>query len=94
MAEEEAKKKVKAPTAIKRDRRNEKRHEINKSFKSKIRTTVRTFESSLEEKDSEAISSNLKAYFSVMDRAAKRGIYKKGKVDRMKSKFSKRASAA
>ncbi len=93
MAEEETKKKVKVPTAAKRDLRNEKRRMINKSFKSKIRTAVRSFEGSIEEKSADGTEKNLNVFYSMVDRAVKRGIYKKGKADRLKSRFSRRANA-
>ncbi len=93
MAEEETKKKVKVPTALKRDGRNDKRRMINKSFKSRVRTAVRSFESSVEEKDSDATRKNLNVFYSMMDRAVKRGLYKQNKADRLKSQFTRRAKA-
>ena len=85
MATQEKSKKTKRPTALKRDIRNAKRQEINKAFKSKIRTTVR----SLEEGNKDA----LPAVYSVLDRAVKRGIYKQNKANRLKARATTLAGA-
>jgi small subunit ribosomal protein S20 len=93
MAKEKETKKTKRPTAIKRDIQNEKRRLINKSFKSVVRTTLRTFDESLETKDKEKIKASLNDFYSVMDRGVKRGLFKQNKADRSKErafqKFSK-----
>jgi small subunit ribosomal protein S20 len=87
-------KKTKLPTAKKRDIRNNKRRLINKAFKSKIRTTVRGFEESVSAKEAETIKARLQDIYSVMDKAAKRGLYNQRKVARLKSRFSQKAKAA
>lgn len=92
MAKEETKK-VKRPTALKRDIRNEKRRLINKSFKSQVRTTVRSLEESLNTKNKESATTNLSAVYSMVDKCVKRGIYKANKASRIKSRLTKKAAA-
>lgn len=91
MAKEE-KKKEKRPTAQKRDLRNEKMRLINKSFKSNVRTTMRTFEEALKGQDKTGIQTALNEIYSVMDRGVKKGIYKPNKAARLKSRITQRVS--
>lgn len=90
---EEKKLPKKRPTALKRDIRNAKRREINKSFKSRIHTAVRTFNTALEGKDKAAITEGLNQVYSMMDQGVKRGILKANKAARTKARFSKRTTA-
>lgn len=84
--EKEAGKKTKRPTALKRDLQNEKRRVINKSFKSEVRTTLRSFDAALATKDKKKIESSLNDVFSVMDKGVKRGVFKENKAGRTKSR--------
>jgi len=83
-------KKVKRPTALKRDIQNEKRRLINKAFKSKIRTTVRQFEELLPKADTAAITEKLNEIYSLMDKGVKKGIFKINKASRTKSRLTAR----
>jgi small subunit ribosomal protein S20 len=89
MAKEE-KKKTKRPTALKRDMRNDKHRLINKSFKSNVRTTVRSFEEALASQDKNRVQEALKQIYSAMDRGVKRGIYKPNKAARIKSRATQK----
>ena len=88
----EEKKKIKRPTAQKRDLRNAKQRMINKSFKSNARTTMRSFEEALKNQDKARARDALNAVFSVMDRGVKRGIYKPNKAARIKSRATQKLS--
>jgi small subunit ribosomal protein S20 len=88
--EKEEKKKIKRPTALKRDARAEKMRLINKSFKSNVRTTLRSFEDALKSADQSRIQEALNTVYSVMDRGVKRGIYKRNKASRLKSRASQK----
>ena len=88
--EEKEKKKVRRPTALKRDLRNEELRMINKSFKSHARTTMRSFEEALQTKDNERIQTALSMIYSVMDKGVKRGIYKPNKADRIKARATQK----
>jgi len=92
MAKEE-KKKAKRPTAKKRMLQNEKKRLINKAFKSKVRTAVKTLETAVGQKEKEQSQQALNFIFSLMDKGVKRGIYKLGKVKRVKSRFTSKVSA-
>lgn len=92
MAKEPAKK-VKMPTALKRDLQNEKKRLRNKTHKSTTKTVVRTFEESLRGKDQELIKVNLSTAFSALDKAVKHGIYSRNKADRSKARLSAKACA-
>ena len=87
MAEEKGKK-TKRPTAQKRDIRNAKRREINKAFKSKVRTAIRGLEGSLKSGGKESVSEELNAVYSLMDQGVKRGVYKLNKANRTKASFA------
>lgn len=88
MAKEEEKKKKKCPTAQKRIKQSKKKQAVNRSFKSRVRTAIRSFESALssneEEKKQEAIS----AVYRLMDKGVKKGVYKLNKAARIKSRLS------
>lgn len=87
----EKKKKEKRPTAEKREIQNKKRRLINKSFKSNVRTAIRKFDASLEEKDQTVITENLNNVYSLVDKAVKRGVFKLNKASRVKSRLAARA---
>lgn len=96
MAEEtpkkETKTKSKRPTAAKRVLQNQKQALLNKSFKSRAKTTFRSFEEALEKKDA-SIPQKLNAVFSLLDKGVKKKIYKLNKVSRLKAKFTAKAAA-
>lgn len=94
MAKEEAKqKKVKRPTAIKRNEQSEKRRLRNKTFKSSVRTAIRKFEDSLHGEDGTAIKENLSAVYSLMDKGVKHGVYKINKASRTKARLTAHAAS-
>lgn len=86
-------KKVKRPTALKRDIQNEKRRLRNKSFKSQVRTAVRSFEDVVAKGEAEAIKLKLDAVYSLMDKGVKKGVFKLNKASRTKSRLAARAVA-
>lgn len=88
----EEKKKVKRPTAQKRELRNEKMRLINKSFKSNVRTTMRSFEEALKGGDQIRKQTTLNEMYSAMDLGVKKGVYKPNKAARIKSRLTKRVS--
>lgn len=91
MAEKEEKKKVKTPTAQKRDIQNLKKQMINKQLKSRVSTAIRSYSDSLAKKeDKEETSKKLSSAHSVIDKAIKKGIFHKSKGSRMKGNLSKK----
>lgn len=94
MAKEAAKeKKVKRPTAIKRDLQSEKRRLRNKTFKSSVRTAIRKFEESLTKEDPAAIKESLNSVYSLMDKGVKHGVFKVNKAGRTKARLTAHAAA-
>lgn len=95
MAKQSDKKKlkVKCPTALKRDIQNEKKRLINKSFKSKMRTGIRSFEETLSTGNVDAIKEKLNEVYSLLDKAVKRNIMKINAASRKKSRLTAKAAA-
>ncbi len=91
--EKEEVKKVKRPTALKRDIQNEKKRLRNKAFKSKVRTAIRNFEEILPKGEAEAIKEKLNAVYSMMDKGVKKGVFKINKASRTKSRLAARSLA-
>ena len=81
---DEKKKQSKLPTALKRRKQDLKKALVNKVVKSKIHTARVKFAAAT---DTESKNTLLKALFSLVDKAAKRGVYKKNKANRLKSRL-------
>jgi small subunit ribosomal protein S20 len=75
-------------TAVKRVRITERRTEINRMRKSRLRTQIRTQRRLLAAKKVEAAQKELPKTFSMVDRAAKWGIIKKNTAARYKSRLA------
>lgn len=90
MADDKKSSKSKRPTAQKREMQNQKRRLRNRSFKSKVRTVIRSFEKDLSEKNSDSAKNRLGMIYSLLDKGVKMGIYKVNKASRDKSRFSNR----
>ena len=88
---DEKKKSTKRPTALKRKIQSDKRALINKSFKSKVKTSLKSLSTHAAEKEKEKAASSLNTLNSLLDKGVKKGIYKQNKADRMKSKATKLA---
>ena len=83
--DEEKKLPKKKPTALKRHIQDEKKHILNRTWKRKIQTTKAKFEN---EKNADLKKPILNSLYSLLDKAVKNKVIKKGKASRMKSKFS------
>lgn len=86
-------KKVKRPTAQKRDLQNEKKRVANKIYKSRVRTAIRSFQDSIEKNDGPETNQKLNEVYSLLDKCAKKGIFKLNKVSRTKSRLAALAVA-
>lgn len=75
-------------SALKRVRQTERRTAINRLRKSRVRTQVRKMRTLLSAKDANGAQGALSATFSLVDRAAKWGIIKKGTAARYKSRIA------
>ena len=90
MAEEKKVSKTRRHTAKKRALQNAKRRLHNLSFKSKVKTAVRSFEKEVAEKNETEAKARLHSINSLLDKGVKMGIFKLNKASRLKSKFSSR----
>jgi small subunit ribosomal protein S20 len=80
-------------SALKRVRQTERRTEVNRKNKSRLRHQIRAMRRALTAKDAKAASAMLPTTFSVIDRSAKSGIIKKNTAARYKSKLNLRVKA-
>ena len=72
-------------SAIKKLRSDVKKAGFNKATKTKAKTAIDSFKKAL------SVETLAKA-FSAVDKAAKKGVLKKGKADRIKARLSKKVS--
>ena len=94
MAEDKkAEAKVKKPSALKRDLQSEKTRLRNRSYRASVLTSIRSFESSLTQKEApEAVKTKLSAIYSLMDKGVKTGVFKPNKAARTKARLAARCS--
>jgi small subunit ribosomal protein S20 len=91
--EKEPEKKVKLPTAKKRDLQSEKRRVRNRAYKSEVNSVVRSFTDALGKGDAATQKKALSEIFSTVDRGVKKGKLKLNKASRIKARLAKRVSA-
>jgi len=80
-------------SAIKRVRQMERRTEVNRKSKTRLRHQIRLMRRAIAGKDAAAAGALLPATFSVIDRSAKSGIIKKNTAARYKSNLHTRVKA-
>jgi small subunit ribosomal protein S20 len=80
-------------SALKRVRQTERRTEVNRKNKSRLRHQIRAMRRALTAKDLKAAAELLSPTFSVIDRSAKSGIIGKNTAARYKSKLHLRVKA-
>ena len=86
---EEQKTKKKKHTALKRITQSNKKNEANRQYKSKAKTAIKDFKSSIEKKENiDLLNTKLNVIFSIMDKGVKRNIFTKNKASRIKSTLS------
>jgi small subunit ribosomal protein S20 len=77
-------------SALKRVRMTERRTEVNRMRKSRLRHTIRAMRRLLDKKDVDGAKKAVPGTFSLIDRAAKWGIIKKNTAARYKSRLTAR----
>jgi small subunit ribosomal protein S20 len=77
-------------SALKRVRATERRTEVNRARKSRLRHQIRAMRRLLESKDTAAAAALAPQTFSLIDRSAKWGIIKKNTAARYKSRLTLR----
>ena len=75
---------------MKRARQEERRADVNRMRKSRLRHQMRAFRRLLEQKDAKGAENEIPKTFSMIDRAAKWGIIKKNTAARYKSRLTLR----
>ena len=80
-------------SALKRVRQTERRTEVNRKNKSRLRHQIRAMRRALTAKDAKTAAELLSPTFSVIDRSAKSGIIKKNTAARYKSNLHLRVKA-
>ena len=80
-------KKTKLPTAKKRELQNKKRRVANKAQRSRIRSEVRAFRAKAASTEG-VPTTELDSLYSLLDKAAKKGLYKQNKASRLKSRLA------
>ena len=93
MADEAPKKKERRPQAAKRHLQSLKRNAINRAYKSKIKTRIKALQDSLTKQDGQQAQETLKEVYSLMDKGVKKGIIKKNKASRTKSRLATKVTA-
>jgi len=80
-------------SALKRVRQAERRTEVNRQSKSRLRHQIRAMRRAIAAKDAAAATALLPKTFSVIDRSSKLGIIKKNTAARYKSNLNLRVKA-
>jgi small subunit ribosomal protein S20 len=80
-------------SALKRVRQTERRTEVNRQTKSRLRHQIRAMRRAIAAKDAAAAATLLPKTFSVIDRSAKLGVIKKNTAARYKSNLHVRVKA-
>ncbi|WP_299728525.1 30S ribosomal protein S20 [uncultured Tateyamaria sp.] len=82
-----------SPQAKKRARQNEKRFQVNKARRSRIRTYLRRVEEAIASGDKDEAGAALKAAQPELMRGVTKGVYHKNTVSRKMSRLSARVKA-
>ncbi len=82
-----------SPQAKKRARQNERRLEVNKARRSRIRTFIRAAEEAIASGDKDAATAALRAAQPELMRGVNKGIYHKNTAARKMSRLSARVKA-
>jgi small subunit ribosomal protein S20 len=80
-------KKVRRPSAQKRELQSIERNARNRSFKAKVNTAMRSLKDALTQKDAAGSKEKLAAVYGLMDKGVKKGVYKLNKAGRVKSRM-------
>lgn len=88
-AKKEEGKKVRRPSALKRDLQAQRANLRNRAYKAKVNTVMRSLKEAVEKKETALIGTHINAVYSLMDKGVKTGIYKLNKASRVKARVSK-----
>ena len=94
MANEKKDKKVKLPSAEKRNIQSKKRNLCNRAFKARVGSASRSLKEALSQKDAFSIQEKLNEVYSLMDKGVKKGVFKINKASRLKACLNAAAKKA
>ena len=77
-------------SAAKRNRQNERQRMRNKMIKSQVRTGIKGYLEAIETKDAGSAEEQLKSTLSLIDSAARKGVYHRNTAARTKSRLQKK----
>ena len=81
-------------SAEKRVRQNEKRREINRSNRGRLRTSIRKLRTALTAGDAQSIQESLPETISTIDKAVQKGVLHRNAAARYKSRLTARVNQA
>ena len=79
-------------SAIKRIKQNESRADVNRENRGRMRTQVRKFVKAADGGNHAEVAGMLGATVGALDKAVQKGLIKKGRADRLKSRLTIRAN--
>jgi small subunit ribosomal protein S20 len=79
-------------SAIKRIRQTERRSEVNQENRGKMRTQLKKFEEAADSGDHAAAAALVPVAMGALDKAVQKGLIKKGRADRLKSRLTLRSN--
>ena len=80
-------------SALKRARQTEKRTQVNRTNKSRLRTALRSLREAIQKGDRKAAETSFRTTASVIDKAIQKGVIHKNTASRYKSRLSARVNA-
>jgi small subunit ribosomal protein S20 len=80
-------------SALKRSRQTEKRSQVNRANRSRLRTALRDLREAIAAGDRKAAQSSFRASVSVIDKAIQKGVIHENTAARYKSRLSTRVNA-
>jgi small subunit ribosomal protein S20 len=80
-------------SALKRSRQTEKRSQVNRANRSRLRTALRDLREAIAAGDRKAAQSGFRASVSVIDKAIQKGVIHENTAARYKSRLSTRVNA-
>ena len=80
------------PSALKRARQNEKRRLRNKSYKTRVKTTVKQLDSAVANKDQDQAAATLRQAVAIIQKTASRGVIHRRKAARRVSRLARRVN--
>lgn len=91
MANSEATKKTRRPTALKRHLQSLKKRALNRAFKAQVKGALRSAELQLQQGDTDSLKQAVSTVYSLLDKGVKRGVLQVNKASRLKARFAARA---